>query len=161
MRCFAFLLGAAVFIGCARPETEEAADTMMPLDTGAAAVAPAPAPTPIALTDVAGRWNVRSTAPGDTAPVTYVLTTTGTRSGWTITFPNRRPIPVRVVAVAGDSIITEAGPFESVRRPGVQVTRSRQVWRIQNGQLRGTVEARYARGPDTLVILRTEGTRAP
>jgi hypothetical protein len=156
MRRFAFLLSVAAFVACARTETDTIDTTAM----GDTAMVPAPAPTPISLADIAGRWNVRSIAPGDTAPVTYVLTTTSSRSGWTITFPNRRPIPARVVAVAGDSIIIEAGPFESVRRPGVQV-RSRQVLRIQDGQLVGTVEARYARGPDTLVYLRTEGTRVP
>jgi hypothetical protein len=159
MRRFAFLLSVAAFVACARTETDSV-DTTALGDTAMGAAVPAPAPTPISLTDLAGRWNVRSTAPGDTAPVTYVLAATSSRSGWTLTFPNRRPIPVRVVAVAGDSIITEAGPFESVRRPGVQV-RSRQVWRIQDGQLVGTVEARYARGPDTLVYLRSEGTRVP
>lgn len=159
MRRFAFLLSVAAVLGCARTDTDTADTTAMG-DTAMGAGMPAPAPTPISLTDVAGRWNVQSTAPGDTAPVNYVLTATGTRSGWTITFPNRRPIPARIVEVAGDSIIMEAGPFNSVRRPGVQV-RSRQVFRIQDGRLVGTVEARYARGPDTLVILRTEGTRAP
>jgi hypothetical protein len=156
MRRFAFLLSMAAIVACARTETDTIDTTAM----GDTAMVPAPAPTPISLADIAGRWNVRSTAPGDTAPVTSVLVATGTRSGWTINFPNRRPIPARVVAVEGDSIIIEAGPFNSVRRPGVQV-RSRQVLRIQNGQLVGTVEARYARGPDTLVYLRSEGTRAP
>jgi hypothetical protein len=156
MRRFAFLLSVSALVACARTETDTVDTTAM----GDTAMMPAPAPTPISLTDVAGRWNVQSTAPGDTAPVNYVLTATGTRSGWTITFPNRRPIPARIVEVAGDSIIMEAGPFNSVRRPGVQV-RSRQVFRIQDGRLVGTVEARYARGPDTLVILRTEGTRVP
>ena len=159
MRRFAFLLSVLAFIACARTDTDTV-DTTALGDTAMGAGMPAPAPTPISLTDVAGRWNVRSTAPGDTAPVTYVLNTTGTRSGWTITFPNRRPVPVRVIAIAGDSIITEAGPFESVRRRGVQV-RTRQVFRLQDGQLVGMSEARYARGPDTLVILRTEGTRVP
>ena len=159
MRRFAFLLGVGAFLACARTDTETA-DTTALGDTAMGAM-PAPAPTPISLTDLSGRWNVRATAPGDPTPVTYVFSTTGTRTGWTMTFPNRRPIPVRVIAVEGDSIITEAGPFVSVRRPGVQVTRSRTVWRIQNGQLVGTVEARYATGPDTLVILTSEGTRVP
>jgi hypothetical protein len=156
MRRFAFLLSMAATVACARTETDTIDTTAM----GDTAMVPAPAPTPISLTDVAGRWNVRATAPGDTAPTTSVLVATGTRSGWTLNFPNRRPIPVRVVAVAGDSIVTEAGPYESVRRPGVQV-RTRGVWRIQDGQLVGTTEARFARGPDTLLVLRTEGTRAP
>ena len=40
-------------------------------------------------------------------------TATADTSGWTLTFPNRKPVPVRVVAVDGDSIVTEAGPYES------------------------------------------------
>lgn len=158
MKPFAFLLGAAVFIGCARSETEDMTDTMAALDTGAAAITPAPVPSPISLADVAGRWNVRAT---NGQVVTYQFNATSSRSGWTFTAPNRQPIPVRVVAVAGDSIITESGPFESITRAGVQV-RTRSVTRIQGGELVGTTVARYVTtGPDTIAYLTFRGTRAP
>jgi hypothetical protein len=68
---------------------------------------------------------------------------------------------VRVVAVDGDSIVTESGPFESVLRKGVQVN-SRVVMRLQDGKLVGTTTARYqVSGPDTLATLKLEATRAP
>ena len=89
------------------------------------------------------------------------MVATADRSGWSINFPNREPIPVRVVAVEGDSIMTEAGPFESVLRKGVQVS-TQVVSRLQDGKLVGTTVARYAvSGPDTVARLRFEGTRAP
>jgi hypothetical protein len=68
---------------------------------------------------------------------------------------------VRVVAVGGDSIITEAGPYESALRKGVQV-RARMVLRLQEGKLVGTTEARYIKsGGDSVAHRPTEGTRAP
>jgi hypothetical protein len=159
MRRFALFLGTGAVIACAAPETETTTDTAAPLDTAAAAITPAPAPTPISLADVAGRWNVRATTNGEV--ITYQVNNTSTRSGWTFTAPNRRPVPVRVVAVAGDSIIVEAGPFESIIRAGVQV-RSRSVMRIQNGELVGTTVARYVTtGPDSIAYLTFRGTRAP
>jgi hypothetical protein len=89
------------------------------------------------------------------------LTATADTSGWTLTRPNRKTVPVRVVAVGGDSIITEAGPYESALRKGVQV-RARMVLRLQEGKLVGTTEARYIMsGGDSVAHRPTEGTRAP
>jgi hypothetical protein len=158
MRRFAFFLSVAALVACARTDTDTA-DTTALGDTAMGAGVPAPAPTPISLTDVRGRWTVRGSSQTGDSLVGYTMVTTGTRSGWTITFPNRRPIPVRVVAVEGDSIITEAGPYESVLRPGVQV-RTRGVFRLQNGELVGVTEARYPSG-DTLVFVQTRGIRIP
>jgi hypothetical protein len=120
------------------------------------------APATISLADVAGTWKVRSTVVGNEGTaVTYDMVTTGDRSGWSIKFPDREPIPVRVVMVEGDSIVSEAGPFESVLRKGVQVS-TRVVSRLQDGKLVGTTTARYqVSGPDTLARLNFEGTRAP
>src|SRR4029078_2162125 len=89
------------------------------------------------------------------------LTATADTAGWTLTRPDRKTVPVRVVAVAGDSLITEAGPDESAPRKGVQV-RARMVLRLQEGKLVGTTEARYTmRGRDSVAHRPTEGTRAP
>jgi hypothetical protein len=78
-----------------------------------------------------------------------------------LTGPKRKPIPVRVIAVAGDSIVTEAGPYESFLRKGVQV-RTRAVSRLQDGKLVGTIEARFAMGGrDSVAHRLSEGTRAP
>ena len=69
---------------------------------------------------------------------------------------NREPIPVRVVAVGGDSVVTEAGPYESVLRPGQKVT-TRTVGHYKGDTMTGTIEARYASGD--VIRLKTAGTR--
>jgi hypothetical protein len=151
---------AAVLIGCAKTEKQPDADT-----TAAAAPAAEAAPAPVAklsLADLAGKWNVRTMAEsGDSTLVTWDLVATADTTGWTMTFPKRKPIPVRVVAVDGDSLVMDAGPFESALRKGVKV-RTHSVSRLQEGKLVGTTVARYATsGPDSLRQLRLEGTRAP
>ncbi|MFL5516731.1 MAG: hypothetical protein ACJ8DJ_11280 [Gemmatimonadales bacterium] len=130
--------------------------------TSAAPVAP-PAPTPIKLADVAGKWAVRlMPESGDSTLAKYEIVATSDSSGWKLNFPKRKPIPIRVVAVAGDSIVGEAGPFESVLRKGVKVTVSHSVYRLQDGKLVGTTTAHYAKsGPDSVAHLRFEATRAP
>ena len=147
----------ALLVACAKKEEEPATDTA----GGATDVATAPA---ISLADLAGRWDVTSTPESgtDTSATRYTLTATPEMTGWTITFPNRaQPVPIRIIAVEGDSIVTEAGPFESVRRKGVQVT-TRNVFRKQGDRLTGTTRARYqTAGADTVLILRTDGSRAP
>ena len=120
------------------------------------------APAGISLADLAGTWNVRSTLDGSDKVITYDLVATGDQSGWTLKFPGRDPIPVRVVVVEGDSIVWEAGPFESVIRKGVQVKNSRVVGRLQDGKLVGTTTATYeGQGADSVAHLTLEGTRAP
>jgi len=151
---------ALVAVGCGKA-ADKPADADM-AEAPAAEAAPAPAPAGISLADVAGTWKIRSTVQGnEKQTVTYDLVATADRSGWSINFPNRDPIPARVVAVEGDSIVTESGPFESVLRKGVQVN-SRVVLRLKDGKLVGTTTARYqVKGPDTLAVLNVEGTRAP
>jgi hypothetical protein len=100
----------------------------------------------IKLADVAGRWEIRSmVGPKDSVIVTYTLTATADGKGWTITFTGRDPIPARVVSVGGDSIIIEAGPFNSVLRPG-QMVSTRTVSHYAGDTATGTFEARYASG---------------
>jgi hypothetical protein len=96
---------------------------------------------------------------GDTSATTYVLTATNNTSGWTITFPGRAPIPAKV-SVDGDSIMLSAGPFQSVRRKGVQVT-TYSVSRLQNGSLVGSTTAHYkTKAADSVLMLNTQGTKA-
>ncbi len=157
---FAFLCCAAVLVGCTKSEDRAAADRAA-MDTAAAAPETPAASTTISLADVAGKWKVRSTDEDGGNVVETGLVATADTSGWTLTGPNRKPIPVRVVAVAGDSIVTEAGPFESFIRKGVQVT-TRTVSRLQDGKLVGTIEARFAtKSGDSVAHRRMEGARAP
>ena len=147
---------ALVLVGCNKP-ADKPADTTVgevpEMDS---------APATISLADAAGTWKVRATVEGsESTVVTYDMRINEDRSGWSITFPNREPIPVRVVAVEGDSIVTEAGPFESALRKGVQVS-THVVARLQDDKLVGTTVARYqVTGPDSVARLRFEGTRAP
>jgi hypothetical protein len=155
MRGLASCCIALAMVGC-KP-AEKPAET-----TVGEAPAKEEAPAAVSLADMAGTWKVRSTVEGsENTVVTYDMVVTPDSSGWTITFPNREPIPVRVVAVEGDSVVTEAGPFESALRKGVQVN-THVVSRLQDGKLVGTTVARYqVTGPDTVARLRFEGTRAP
>ena len=155
MRRFALFCCAAILVGCGKSEVQPARDTT--------AVAPA---TPesraaISLADIAGKWRLRTMDEAGGNVVESELTATADTSGWTLTRPDRKTVPVRVVAVGGDSLITEAGPYESALRKGVQV-RARMVLRLQEGKLVGTTEARYTMsGGDSVAHRPTEGTRAP
>lgn len=118
-------------------------------------------PAGLSAADVAGTWNVRAVPfSGDTTPTMSVLRATTNNSGWTLTFPNRPPIATRA-RFDGDSLMTESGPYESVRRKGVQVTTT-GVYRLQGATIVGTSNARYAtRGVDSVMRFRVTGTRAP
>ena len=153
MRSFVSLCCAAVVAGCSKPDAPPAQDTT--------AVA-APAPAPISLAEVAGKWTVRTMAENsDSVLVTSEMTVTADTSGWMTMIPGRPAMATRVIEVAGDSIVTEFGPFESVLRPGVQVT-TRSIMRLRDGKLVGTLIARYpTAGADSVVRLRLEATRVP
>jgi hypothetical protein len=156
MRRLASCWIALVLVGCGRP-AEKAAES-----TAGEAPAAEEMPAALSLADLAGTWDVRVTPEGgDSTLVTFQMVAGTDQSGWSFNFPKRKPVPVRVVAVEGDSVVTEAGPFESVLRKGKQVS-TRTVNRLENGKLMGTTVATYAGGgPDSVVRLRFEGTRAP
>lgn len=148
MRRLALLCGAVLLIGCARSEQQNA---------GAAGAPPAM----LSLADVAGVWNVNSMAEAsDSVLVSYQMTTTADTAGWAVTFPGREPIPVRGITVAGDSIVSDMGPYESVLRPGVMVS-VHTVSRLENGKLVGHFTAHYAGGgADSVFNGRLQGVRA-
>jgi hypothetical protein len=150
------LIVIALFAGCVKSETSTPADTA----TAVIAPEPAPAAAPISLKSVAGKYKVTSRGQaGDTTVVTYELNATGDTTGWTVTYPNRKAVPMRVVLVSGDSIVTEAGPFPSVRVSGVPVT-TRTTYRWENGNLVGTTVAHYTiHGADTVRTFIVEGVR--
>jgi hypothetical protein len=150
----AVLLAAVVLAGCAKKD-DTAVDT-----TASSSTAVTTAPAPINLADVAGTWNMSSVpTTGDATPTTSVVVATGNTSGWTITFPGGKPIPMRVT-VDGDSIVTEVGPYASVRRKGVQVT-TNGVWHLQNGSLVGPTTAHYkVKTADSVLVLNSTATRA-
>jgi hypothetical protein len=147
------LVLSIALIGCEREEPAE--EETMTEDTTAMA------PTGIALADVAGTWTMNATAETGEVVPQFELVATASESGWELHFPNRDPVPVRVVEVAGDSIVTEAGPYESILRPGTQVT-THGVYRLEGDRLMGTTTAHFqTTEPDSVLTVRSEGTRAP
>lgn len=149
------VVAVASLVACARGE--QAADT-----AGTTSAAAMPAPAPLNLADIAGVWTVRGmNMAGDSTLVTYEVDAKADTSGWTITFPGRPAIPMRVVGVAGDSVMVEAGPYQSALRRGVNV-RTTGAFRLQDGRLIGHTTARYdTRGADSVLMVRSEGTRKP
>ena len=65
------------------------------------------------------------------------------------------------VTVSGDSLIQRTGTFASQRRKGVKVMTEGSL-KMQDGRLVGTTIAHYAKaGPDSVLRMRTEGTKMP
>jgi hypothetical protein len=156
----ALCLCAAVLTSCAKKD-EAAVDTSsMATSSTTTSTTPA-APAPVNLADVAGKWNVSAVpaSGSDTTTTNSVITATSNTSGWTIKFPGRAAIPLKV-RVDGDSIMTEAGPYPSVRRKGVQV-KTNSVMRLQGGSLVGSTTAHFqVKTADSVLVLNTTGTRA-
>jgi hypothetical protein len=69
------------------------------------------------------------------------------RKAW-LKFPNREPVPARVTAMGGDSVVVEAGPYPSVTRPGRMVTVA-SILHVRNHMLWGTVHAAFDNGEST------------
>jgi hypothetical protein len=154
MRRIAGCCIALVLMACGRPADKPADETV------GEAPAMDQAPAAVSLADLAGTWDVQvKTEDGDSTVVAFQMVATADESGWTFNFPKRDPIPVRLVAVEGDSVVTEAGPYESVLRKGVQVS-TRTVTRLDGDRLTGTTVATYESGPNPEIRLKFEGERA-
>jgi len=128
MRRLTLVLSSVLLAACAKPETPPAADA-------------AAAPT-INLADVAGEWMVQATAMGsDSVIVMFSMTASADPAGWSMNLTDRDPVPM-VITVSGDSIIHNAGPYQSVLREGVQVSVSGSM-HLVDGELVGPSVAHY------------------
>lgn len=108
---------------------------------------PAPASTDVKLADLAGTWSTESvvkTAAGGDTVVTSELRA-GADGSWTMVLPGRDPVPVKILASGGDSVVAHAGPFPSAARPGQTVT-THEVLHFKGDDVWGTIEARYGNG---------------
>ena len=155
---FSITCFAAAFVACTSSRTDV-------VDTSKTVTAQPPAEAPAAtlsLASIAGRWNMNSLPEtGDTTMTHFVLNATADSTGWTIIYPpNRDPLPVRIIAVAGDSIVFETGPYLSARRPGMKAI-TRDTYRMSGDSLVGYGVGRFlTTAPDSLIRLRLWGTRA-
>ena len=158
MRTLALLCCVAVLAGCTRAE-DRSAGAETGSDTLAAAGAVPEAGT-VSLSDFAGTWKLRSTDAAGNKPIETELHAKADTSGWTLVGPDKKSYPVRVVAVAGDSVVAESGPRPSFRIKGAQVT-THSVYRLQGDKLVGNTEPHLKiGGRDSLAQLQIEGTRA-
>lgn len=127
------------------------------------APAPAPAPTPaFSLADVAGKWQMTTMPESgkDTSPTKFVLTATADTTGWVMTFPSGVKVPLHVT-VSGDSVIQKSGVYPSQRRRGLKVMTEGSM-KLQNGKLVGITTAHYSTPrADSVLRLRSEGTKMP
>jgi hypothetical protein len=147
MRPIAILALAAIVGSCApadQPATEQDA------------AAPA-----LTLAALAGTWTMQTVLDTpDSTVVDYTMSGGDDPGSWTITLPDRDPMPVRIT-VAGDSVVFDIGPFESVIRAGV-MTVTRGVGRLSEGRMIGTLIVHYeTTEPDSVVYARFEGSRTP
>ena len=150
LKPYAPVLVALLLLGCAEEATEEATDETA--DTTAV--------EGISLAGLAGTWNMTTTStnPSDSFVNEYQVVID--EAGWTLHFPDRDPVSATAV-VEGETVITDAGPFESVRIPGTMVT-THTVFRMEGDRLVGDVTATWQMASgDSVAQLRTEGTRAP
>jgi hypothetical protein len=133
------------------------------VDTAAAnaAAAPAPAPAPLALADVAGNWKLHNVpeSGADTTATDVMLAATAD-SNWTLTMPKGDKVPAKV-SVSGDSLVLTSEEYSSARRKNARV-HIVSTLRLQAGALEGVTVAHYKNaGADSVLRLRTTGTKAP
>src|SRR5215510_8410299 len=123
--------------------------------------AAAAAPAGMTLAAVKGTWKMETTvksAAGADTMVTSELVATDSKDGWVTNLAGRPPIPTRVVTMGGDSVVTAAGPFESVVRAGQKVTTYETV-HFKGDAAWGTIQAHYSSGQVVKGTLK--GTRKP
>jgi hypothetical protein len=108
--------------------------------------------------NAAGVWNNKfMIGPKDSVIGTVLITVSDDAKTWIMKFSDRPPIPVRVVAMGGDSVVTDAGPYPSTKRPGQSVTLLHSVSHFKGDHMTGTFHAYYSGG--LVVDGKTEATR--
>ena len=113
---------------------------------------------PAGAQNVAGVWNNKyMIGPKDSVIATVVITVSDDEKTWFMKFSDRPPIPVRVIATGGDSVVTDAGPYPSTKRLGQSVTLLHCVSHFKGDHMAGTFEAHYSGG--LVVQGKTDATR--
>ena len=102
----------------------------------------APRAVALAWSDLVGDWNGKSMKGKTDSVITQLTTTYKADKTITITFPKRKPVAAKLIAMAGDSVIIETEPYPSLTRPGHK-TSVRMVSHVANHKMWGTFRATY------------------
>src|SRR5688500_11360733 len=110
MRRFASICCTVLLVGCGGAD-----------DTPEAAADSTPAAAAVSLADLTGTWMVEvMPEASDTVLLTYTMNAPADTAAWSIQFPDRaEPVPLHITTIAGDSVVTVAGPYPSALRKGV------------------------------------------
>jgi hypothetical protein len=158
MRLFALIGCAAIVAGCTKAE-DRSVGAAGSTDTAPASADATAGTGAISLSSLAGTWKVHSTDENGGRPVDTELRATADTTGWTMTGPDKKAHPVRVLAVGGDSLVIESGPRPSYLQKGAMVT-TRTVYRLEGDKLMGKTEAHVKMGGRDSVAQRiNEATR--
>jgi hypothetical protein len=114
----------------------------------------------VTLASVAGSWHMRvMVGPKDSIVLMNMMVASADKDKWVMKNPGQTtPVALRVVAVGGDSVATEAGPYPSALRPGQTVTMLRNVLHFKGDKGTGWFEAHYSAGD--VVKGKLEATRS-
>ena len=157
MRSAIVLCSLCFLAGCSKTDNHSGRSPSG--ETGMAGAVDTAATSPTAsLTAVAGTWKTRASSETGATLGTAELKATADTTGWTLTFPKQKPIPLQVVAFGGDSVVT-AAQYPDFKNKNAQI-RNRAVLRFQGEKMEGTLESHIlADGSDSLIHARVEGTR--
>ena len=149
------LLSSVLVLACGSEPAGEEGGTAATAETAAA---PDPAGT---LAKFAGRWQVSAQDEAGGELPGHLVTATSDTTGWSVTFPDRPPVPLRIVEASGDLVVTQTDPYESVIRPGVRTT-VLFITRVSGDSTRGRLIAMYdVAGSNAILRGSTRGMRQP
>jgi len=135
------MIGSAAFLVVAVASSALAQVTPAAKQTGA----PAKAASAVTWAALTGDWEgkaMRGTS--DSVITTTTLTFTADKKLY-ITYPNRDKVEAHNVVLAGDSLTYDAGPYDSIARPGHKVS-THNVIHVANHKMKGTFNAKFDDG---------------
>jgi hypothetical protein len=107
--------------------------------------APAKAASAVTWASLAGDWEGKSTrGTSDSVITTSTLSFTADKKAY-VKYPDRDKIELQNVVIAGDSVTYDAGPYDSITRPGHKVT-THNVLHVANHKMTGTFAAKFDDG---------------
>ena len=134
--CFLFIV--AIFVSCSeKTDTSDDATTDEASDE-----------SPYAA--YAGKWTVRSYSMDSDEPlVTVLVTATDSPDGWSWKLTHiDEPVMANSVAMMGDSVVVQIGPFPSALREGVTVETATSYLLVDGDSISGRFVAVYEGGDE-------------